>query len=147
MVGGDDVIERGAVARVEAVERAPDLRLDQPAHFQHARADRLELGIELLRQMFGRAHCGTTLCLMTGHGAMHAGRHETATIRKYAAAMLRRLIGAAGVAPSPLAAAAPSADTNPAGATRPDPSFAQRGDAQKKTTPTSVNYPAIRSRG
>src|SRR5439155_22070943 len=58
VVGGDDVIERGAVARVEALERAPDLRLDQPAHFQHARAGRLDVGIKLLRQMFGRGHCG-----------------------------------------------------------------------------------------
>src|SRR3989449_8324131 len=75
----------------------------------------------------------TTLCLMTGHGAMHAGRHETATIRKYAAAMLRRLIGAAGVAAGLIAAQALAADITGAGATFPYPIYAQWADADQKT--------------
>jgi len=46
---------------------------------------------------------------------MQGGRHETATIRKYAAAMLRRLIGAAGVAAGLIGAQALAADITGAG--------------------------------
>src|SRR2546422_931195 len=89
----------------------------------------------------------TTLCLMTGHGAMHARRHETATIRKYAAAMLRRLIGAASAAAGLIGAQAFAADITGAGATFPYPIYAKWADAYKKATGTGMNYQSIGSGG
>jgi len=147
MVGGDDVIQRGAVARVEAVERAPDLRLDQPA----ISSTRERIASSSASNCFDRCSVApiavTTLCLMTGHGAMHAGGHETATIRKYAAAMLRRLIGAAGVAAGLIAAPALAADITGAGATFPYPIYAKWADAYKKSTGIGLNYQSIGSGG
>ena len=58
VIGGDDVVEQRQVAGLQAVERAPDLRLDQPAHLEHARADRLQLGVELLGEMLAHRHVG-----------------------------------------------------------------------------------------
>jgi phosphate transport system substrate-binding protein len=84
---------------------------------------------------------------MTGHRAMHAGGHETATIRKYAAAMLRRLIGAAGVAAGLIGAQALAADITGAGATFPYPIYAKWADAYKKSTGIGLNYQSIGSGG
>ena len=44
-----DAIE---VAVEEAVDRGADLRLDEPAHLQHARADGLEVLVVLLANVF-----------------------------------------------------------------------------------------------
>ena len=60
---------------------------------------------------------------------MQGGRHETATIWKYAAAMLRRLISAAGVAAGLIGAQALAADITGAGATFPYPIYAKWADA------------------
>src|SRR5258708_13420296 len=78
---------------------------------------------------------------------MRARRHETATIRKYAAAMLRRLIGAASVAASLIGAQALAADITGAGATFPYPIYAKGADAYKKSTGIGLNYQSIGSRG
>src|SRR5438445_9514724 len=84
---------------------------------------------------------------MTGHRAMHAGGHETATIRKYAAGMLSRLIGAAGVAAGLIGAQALAADITGAGATFPYPIYAKWADAYKKSTGIGLNYQSIGSGG
>src|SRR2546428_8667210 len=78
---------------------------------------------------------------------MQGGRHETATIRKYAAAMLRRLIGAAGVAAGLIRAQALAADITGAGATFPYPVYAKWADAYKKSTRIRLHYPSIGSGG
>src|SRR3989440_8129714 len=78
---------------------------------------------------------------------MQGGRHETATIRKYAAAMLRRLIGAAGVAAGLIGAQALAADITGAGATFPYPIYAKWADAYKKSTGIGLNYQSIGSGG
>src|SRR5258708_26051450 len=78
---------------------------------------------------------------------MRARRHETATIRKYAAAMLRRLIGAASVAASLVGAQALAADITGAGATFPYPIYAKWADAYKKSTGIGLNYQSIGSGG
>src|SRR5467141_4506121 len=78
---------------------------------------------------------------------MQAGRHETATIRKYAAAMLRRLIGAASVAASLISAQALAADITGAGATFPYPIYAKWADAYKKSSGIGLNYQSIGSGG
>src|SRR5216684_5320074 len=73
--------------------------------------------------------------------------HETATIRKYAAAMLRRLIGAASVAAGLIGAQALAADITGAGATFPYPIYAKWADAYKKATGIGLNYQSIGSGG
>src|SRR5213080_1773558 len=78
---------------------------------------------------------------------MQGGRHETATIRKYAAAMLRRLIGAAGVAAGLIGAQALAADITGAGATFPYPIYGKWADAYKKETNIGLNYQSIGSGG
>src|SRR3981081_1524621 len=78
---------------------------------------------------------------------MRARRHETATIRKYAAAMLRRLIGAAGAAPRLGGAPGLAADITGAGATFPYPIYAKWADAYKKSTGSGLNYQSIGSGG
>ena len=78
---------------------------------------------------------------------MQGGRHETATIRKYATAMLRRLISAAGVAAGLIGAQALAADITGAGATFPYPIYAKWADAYKKSTGIGLNYQSIGSGG
>ena len=48
MVGFDHLIGKREIAGGERVDRAADLRLDQPAHRQHARADRAQVEVVLL---------------------------------------------------------------------------------------------------
>src|SRR6266849_3051903 len=78
---------------------------------------------------------------------MRARPHETATIRKYAAAMLRRLSGAASVAASLVGAQALAADITGAGATFPYPIYAKWADAYRKATGVGLNYQSIGSGG
>src|SRR5216684_1207440 len=73
--------------------------------------------------------------------------HETATIRKYAAAMLRRLIGAASVAAGLIGAQALALDITGAGATFPYPIYAKWADAYRKETGIGMNYQSIGSGG
>jgi hypothetical protein len=48
VVGFDHLVGQRDVAAGEGVNGAPDLRLDQPAHRQHAGADRAEVEVVLL---------------------------------------------------------------------------------------------------
>src|SRR5919198_27339 len=49
---------RLTITCLQSLDRAPDLRFDQAAHLEHARADRLELGVELLGKMLADRHPG-----------------------------------------------------------------------------------------
>ena len=51
-VVGDHLVAQGPVAGAQRVKGAADLGFDQAAHLQHARADRFQLGVELLRKVF-----------------------------------------------------------------------------------------------
>src|SRR6202165_305249 len=62
-------------------------------------------------------------------------------------AMLRRLIGAAGVAAGLISAPALAADITGAGATFPYPIYAKWADAYKKSTGIGLNYQSIGSGG
>ena len=61
--------------------------------------------------------------------------------------MLRRIIGAAGVAASLVSAQVPAADITGAGATFPYPIYAKWADAYKKSTGIGLNYQSIGSGG
>src|SRR4030088_2291137 len=78
---------------------------------------------------------------------MQGGRHETATIRQYAGAMLTRPTSAAGRAAGLIGAQALAADITGAGATFPYPIYAKWADAYKKSTGIGLNYQSIGSGG
>ena len=55
----DHLRDERLVAGGEGLDRGEDLRLDQSAHLQHARARGVEVGLELLGNMLGHAHDGS----------------------------------------------------------------------------------------
>jgi hypothetical protein len=57
-VVGDHLVDHGALAGGHRLQRPPDLRLDQAAHLEDARAHRFELGVELLGYVLADAHGG-----------------------------------------------------------------------------------------
>jgi len=52
----DDLRDQRGVAGAEGLDRGEDLRLDQAAHLQHARARGVEVGLELLGDVLCGSH-------------------------------------------------------------------------------------------